>query len=196
MATQSVCKIEGCDKVAAQGRKGMCLAHYKQERRHGDPLIKKKASNGEVLSYLETEVLPFQGDECLTWRYARYADGRGHIGIGGIDWTAARLVCEKVHGTPPTSKHEAAHNCGKGSEGCVNPRHLRWATRKENEADKLIHGTLTRGERHGGSKLTEADVAEIRSLRGKMLHRDLALQFGVTPSAIGLIQRGERWRPL
>jgi hypothetical protein len=48
----------------------------------------------------------------------------------------ARLVCEEVFG-PPFSWAQAAHATANGCIGplCVNPGHLRWATRQENMLD-------------------------------------------------------------
>jgi hypothetical protein len=57
---------------------------------------------------------------------------------------AHRVMCEIAHGPKPAPGFVAAHTCGKGREGCVNPRHLRWASQKENMADKLLHGTSNR----------------------------------------------------
>lgn len=192
MATQSVCKIEGCDKVA-NGHRGMCNAHYKRLWRYGDPLKQLKITNGEAQRFYRDVVLQYEGDECLAWPYAKYPSGYGHMVFEGRDITVSRLVCEHVHGAPPTPEHHAAHSCGKGHEACVAKRHVSWKTPSGNAADKIAHDTVGRGERHGGAKLTETDVTEIRALRGKMLQRDIAAKFGVTRGAIGFIQRGERW---
>lgn len=52
----------------------------------------------------------------------------------------ARLVLEWAAGPPPTDLHEAGHTCPKGeNEICVNPEHLRWMTRDENEAHKRTY---------------------------------------------------------
>jgi hypothetical protein len=45
-----------------------------------------------------------------------------------------RIVCEETYGPPPTVKHEAAHNCNFTK--CVNPDHLNWSSRSNNEYDK------------------------------------------------------------
>lgn len=63
-------------------------------------------------------------------------------------------MCQKAHGDPPSPKHDAAHSCGRGHEGCVNPNHLSWKTKKQNQADRITHGTshlhiLTRDETTG-----------------------------------------------
>lgn len=71
-----------------------------------------------------------------------------------------RLVCLAFHGLPPSPQHEVAHNDGVRLN-CV-PSNLRWATRKENHADKHRHGTRQVGERIGNAVLTATQVAEIR----------------------------------
>jgi len=45
--------------------------------------------------------------------------------------------------------------------GCINPKHLRWATRQQNALDALEHGTssmFAAGEAHPNAKLSQADV--------------------------------------
>jgi hypothetical protein len=105
----------------------------------------------------------------------------------------SRIVCEKFNGPPPTSKHEAAHSCGKGHEGCVSGRHLRWDTPKGNQADRLKHGTHNRGERQPRAKLTEHDVRWIRSVIGTRPQREIAQMFGVHPCVISEIKIGRKW---
>jgi len=72
-----------------------------------------------------------------------------------------RLVCEAFHGAPPTSRHQAAH--GNGNNQNNHQRNLRWATRAENYADSIRHGTSKRGEGNSSNRLTEAQVREIRA---------------------------------
>ena len=134
-----ICSVEGCQKPSF-GRKGWCNAHYKRWYRHGDPLGGGTAKR-ELQSYLQEVVLPFDRDECLTWPYTKNGGGYGQIRVGYKKLLVHRIVCEEVNGPPPTPKHEAAHNCGKGHLGCCAPKHLRWATRAENQADRHIHGT-------------------------------------------------------
>jgi hypothetical protein len=136
--------------------------------------------------YYETVVLLYQGDDCLLWPFAR-RQGYGYIATKDRKQSDVhRLACIAVHGEPPTPKHEAAHSCGRGREGCVNPRHLRWATKSENQIDSVRHGT-------SNAKLTEAQVRKIRLLCGKVSQRRLAMQFGVSQMLISLIQTRKRW---
>lgn len=88
---------------------------------------------------------------------------------------------------------DAAHSCGRAGDGCVNPRHLRWATRAENMADKLLHGTDNRGERNALAKLNEDDIRSIRAASGREPQAATAKRFDVDQSTISLIQRRLSW---
>jgi DNA-binding transcriptional regulator YiaG len=88
---------------------------------------------------------------------------------------------------------DAAHSCGKGHEGCVNPAHLRWDTRSGNFSDKLAHGTDNRGEKSPVSKLTESDVIKIREMRGTVSQSQLAKMFNIDQSNVSKIQSGHSW---
>jgi predicted HTH transcriptional regulator len=77
--------------------------------------------------------------------------------------------------------------------GCVNKRHLSWKTRAENLAEMVEHGNSTRGERHIGSKLTEAQVVEIKSLLGAVTQAELGRRFGVPRQTIHSIRSRQSW---
>jgi hypothetical protein len=133
------------------------------------------------------------GDECLIWPYSRNKRGYATIGRDGKSYGAYRLMCELAHGEPTADKYEAAHSCGRGHEGCVNPRHLRWASRTENQRDRLKHGTDSRGEKCGKAKLSEDDVREIIRQKGNKTVRQLADIYGVHHSTIWNIQSRNIW---
>lgn len=103
------------------------------------------------------------------------------------------MVCEDVYGPPPLPDAEAAHNCGNGHLGCVAKTHLRWDTPVGNQADKLLHGTDNRGEKHPLAKLSEVEVREIRRLGSSRTQISLANQFGVTEGAVRSILIGKNW---
>lgn len=78
---------------------------------------------------------------------------------------------------------------------CVHPQHVSWKTQKENEADKAVHGTAMRGERHHQAKLGEADVGLIRLLLARgMPKKRVARGLGVSPHLVYLIAKGRNWR--
>ena len=139
--------------------------------------------------------LGYTGDDCIMWPYAKRGDGRGGrlygaVKIGGIQKLAHRCMCILANGEPPTSRHEAAHSCH--NPACINPRHLRWATRLENEADKDARGTRPRGENHKNTHLFNEDVRAIRAdLRTQ---REIARSYGIAQSQVYMIRSRKTWK--
>ena len=126
------------------------------------------------------------GDDCIVWPYGKFSVTRGYGAIwrGGRAQPAHRLALLSIS-EPPTPKHEAAHGpCH--NRLCVNPRHLSWKTRAENEADKMRDGTDANGEASWSCKLTTIQVAEIREryATGQHTHRSLAAEYGVSHTLI------------
>ena len=134
------------------------------------------------------------GEGCLLWPFSRITGGYGMTRCDGRGIAAHRAMCEAAHGQPPSEKHEVAHSCGNGRGGCVNPKHLRWATHAENCADKLAHGTDNRGEKHNAAKLSELDVEFIFASYGKFNQYELADMLGVTQGHVNNILCGRSWR--
>lgn len=139
MAGRNICSVTGCGKFV-HGH-GYCDNHYRRYLRCGDP-IGGRVDNGALLNFIETVVISHASDDCLIWPYGRSDNGYGTLRVGGKKWYAHRYVCFLRHGHPPTTGLDAAHSCGNGQLGCVNPGHLRWATRAENVADAIEHGTF------------------------------------------------------
>ena len=189
----SLCSVGGCCRPS--GTRGWCSKHYQRWLAKGDVLapMQPQATRGEPARYLRDVAIPFSGDECLLWPFGA-TNGRGRIQVGDRSHLAYRLVCAAVHGEPPAPGHECAHSCGNGHLGCVNPHHLRWATRSENAYDMVLHGTSCRGERNGRAKLTAADVHEIRAkISAGQTLAAIAADHGVSRKAIRLISAGKNW---
>ena len=185
-----LCSIPGCSRPLEC--RGWCNAHYLSWKAHGDPLGSRTINQrGASKRWLETNAFHFKGDGCLVFPFPKTGVGYGSFRVGKTDFLAHRFVCEATYGPPPTASHQTAHSCG--NRGCVNPRHLRWATQKENETDKLTHGTIQRGSISRTSKLTERDVTEIRRLAGKITQVEIAKRFGVKPPAICEIISRKSW---
>lgn len=100
-----------------------------------------------------------------------------------------RLVLLVFVGAPKADGMVAAHNDGNPRNNCV--ANLRWATAKENMADRVEHGTANRGERHGMSKLTSADVLRIRD--DQRTNREIAPEYGIHPATVSRIKRRADW---
>jgi hypothetical protein len=198
-----ICSVQGCGKV--HDAKGFCCVHYRRWRRYGDPLGscpplgRGRPGNGgiesgEALHFFREVALAWKSDDvCLIWPHGHSKNGYGKLRHNGRSRGVHRLLCEHVHGPAPSARHQAAHRCGHGQYGCVNPHHLVWKTAKENNADKIIHGTMQWGERSGHAKLKLEDIPRIRALEGTMTQREIAEMFGVSQSAIGGIFRGKKW---
>ena len=132
-------------------------------------------------------------DECIVWPFGRTTAGYGNLTVAGKKAYAHRVICERAYGPPPSLKHEAAHNCGNGHLGCINPRHIEWKTRRENAEDTIVHGTSLRGTRRGNSKLDEGKVRRIRALLGKIPQTKIASMFGIDQSHVSHIATGITW---
>lgn len=143
---------------------------------------------GKCIDFLRG-LIGHTGTECVKWPYTRDQQGRGVLGYNGEPHQAARLMCEMVNGPAPSDVHQAAHTCGKGHEGCVNPNHMAWKTPPENGQDMATHGTA---KKPGGPRtiLTPAQVVEIRSFKGIKTLRELAKEYGVAWETIGDVMRG------
>lgn len=182
-----ICAAPGCGASAKSG--GYCRLHYERLRRCGS-LTTKRAPAGTALAWIDAHV-GYDGDACLFWPF--HSGAYPTVNIDGRTEKAHRVMCRKARGEPPTPHHEAAHSCGRGDEGCISPRHLRWATSKENHSDKIGHGTMNYGERCGAAKLTKEDIRQIRALEGKMLHREIAELFGVSRPHVSEILARKTW---
>lgn len=177
-----------CEKPAIA--RGLCTLHYQRFRKSGD-WSRVRPMDGEPMEYLRAHM----NDGCCTpWPFAKQK-GYGWVWDNGVRIDAAHvIVCEIANGPRPSPVHHARHLCGKGHLGCFNAECLAWGTAKDNYDDAARHGTATIGERVGTSKLTEADVIEIRNSRGKETQVAIAARFGVSQSLISSIQTNQWWK--
>ena len=149
----------------------------------------KKAKHGEAAQFMRDAVVS-STDDCIVWPFCKLASGYGSIGRQGKTTRAHRLALSLATGVPMSDPREAAHGeCHNRS--CINPRHLSWKTRSENQQDRLRDGTDARGENHGNAKLTEQKVLEIFHSTESL--SVLAKRHGTDKSNISLIKRGKNW---
>jgi hypothetical protein len=102
-------------------------------------------------------------------------------------WLVHRLVCAAFHGPAPAGKDQAAHGDGDPS----NPRanNLRWVDCRENMADKWRHGTMLNGDDCPWTKISDAEVQEIRR-NPRVTNAEWAHRFGVEKNHISKIVVG------
>lgn len=191
----NICSIDGCG--GAHEAKGWCAKHYRRWKTHGDPTIilgGEKAPRGAPMKFI-TDHIGFEDKDCLVWPFNRdRATGVPQISVNRTTVSPARIMCEKVHGAPPTPEHHAAHWCGNSHLGCVHPKHIRWATPSENEMDKRAHGRAPIGAAHGMAKINDAIALEI--IHSKESLSKVAARFGISTGTAGKIRRREKWKHL
>lgn len=186
MATQRICSIPGCNKPRlAQER---CSTHYSQLFRSGK-MKRVYAPHKQGAAFLEA-ALTSETDDCIIWPYGKSSSGYGEIGSLG----AHNIICRRAYGDPPPNKTLACHSCGK--RDCVNKRHLRWGSSRDNTDDAIKHKTTLQGERHPNAKISELQAQEILATDKAISHRAVARKFGVTPECVSNIRRGRTWRHL
>lgn len=176
------CCVDGCGRAVHAG--DLCKMHRRRELRHGDVHHRKRVANGEYRRWLEDHK-DHKGDGCLLWPFAV---------VSGNGYGPSRMMCEIVHGEPPTEEHEAAHSCGNGNIGCVHPDHLRWATHQENQQDMIVHGRSRRGRKNPFVKITEDRVREIRAMEGTGSTREIAKRVGLSQTHVAAIIRRRTWK--
>lgn len=137
--------------------------------------VPRTKGKGKTFRWLADHV-SYQGDDCLPWPFAKDRRvGRGQLGHDGKHYWAHRLMCKLAHGEPPTPKHQAAHNCGKGHYGCCNPKHLEWKTNSANQLDRAVNGNALRNRNGPRPSLPPDKLAQIHQMR----------RAGMTQVAIG-----------
>ena len=156
-------------------------------------MTRKRTPPVVIWKTVEAAIAHVEVDACVLWPHSVGASGYGQFQLNGQKLGVHQFVCECVHGQRPSKTHQASHSCGVRL--CINPHHLRWATPKENQADRLHHGTANRGEQHYLARLTEADVLEIRSLygRGHVTAADIAQRFNRPRSTIEAVIQKRSW---
>lgn len=191
MGTQRICSVDRCGKPVS-GR-GWCSAHYQRWMRHGDPTA-GRAMWGEPLAEVKRAVASAVPDQCWLWPYGADQHGYGSLQINGRMVKAHRLACEMAHGAPASENLDAAHRCGNPQ--CINPHHLRFATKAVNQADRMEHGTDNRGERHGMAKLSNEKAESIRAAyaAGQTTLNELGQRHGVDQKTIHRIVLRQSYR--
>ncbi len=130
-------------------------------------------------------------------REIAYSKDRGYLMVGlrknGVQKTYRlhRLVALTFTPNPHNKPYINHINGNKADNSVCN---LEWCTPMENSTHAKHNNLLKspKGEKHGRSILTEAQVREIK--KSNLTHRPLAKQYGVARQTIQEIKNGYRWK--
>lgn len=139
-----------------------------------------------------SKIGPPNKDGCTEWMGSRNWDGYGQVRHHRKARHCTHVALEMYDGKPVLPETHVMHSCD--NPPCVYGPHLKRGTPAENLADMSRKGRAPRGEKQGRSKLTEANVREIRAQRiARIPVRDIALLFSVSESNIYYILRQHTW---
>lgn len=105
-----------------------------------------------------------------------------------------RLVADAFLPPPNEGQTEVAHNDGTTTRNDV--ANLRWATKAENQRDRLAHGTHSRGERQHKAVFSDEQAEAIRVGRigAGMNNSELARALHVSHETIRALRARETYR--
>ena len=146
-------------------------------------------------------------NKCIIWNGTKRGD-YGSVGVNGKYYPVHRVslwihnsAYEKIEDIPQEddgTKLVVRHKCNDPI--CFNPDHLLLGTEYENcYDDRILHGTLKRGDDHYNSKIT-ADLAQTIKLSKYdrqdpryLPCKERAIKFGVSLDNIKAIDSGSSW---
>lgn len=134
-------------------------------------------------------------DDCWEWQAGSFTEGYGAFLFRGTLWKASRVAWTLTNGEIPDDLW-ALHTCD--NPPCCNPNHIYVGTALDNANDMVSRNrqACLVGEDRTISKLTEADVREIRIAYadGGVTQQELGDRFHVTFQNIHSIVRRKTWK--
>lgn len=146
-----------------------------------------------MLPWLDASLL-IDTDDCVPFPFKRNELGYGIfvVSTGRKNRKRRRAhnyVCERANGPAPTPKHVAAHSCD--NPWCVNKRHLRWSTKKENSSDMVVRGRAAKPM----AKITPDVVRMLRLRAGSgEQQKALAVEVGLSRATVSQIVTRKLWK--
>lgn len=129
---------------------------------------------------------------CWEWKGNRMKAGYGYLKISYANRLAHRVAYE-AWVAPITDSKQVLHSCD--NPPCINPQHLRLGLDADNAADRVARDRIAHGSGHWRSKISEADVIDIRSeyAKGILTQKMLGDVYGLSQTMIGNIVRSDNW---
>ncbi len=153
-----------------------------------------KETVNQMIERFMSKVMPEPNTGCWFWIGGTKTFGYGNFSIKDRTYSSHRVSFQFFKHNIPKG-FMVLHSCD--NPYCVNPDHLYLGTHRDNMNDKIKRGRSARqkGSDHGGSKLIECDIIEIRALlKSGMKQKEIAQKFNVDPSTISYINIGRKWQ--
>ncbi|XHE14390.1 NUMOD4 motif-containing HNH endonuclease [Agrobacterium deltaense] len=125
-------------------------------------------------------------------RQGRTSSGHVTVALGRGNSRYVHILVLAAFIGPCPEGFEALH--GDDEPGNNMLGNLRWGTRSENVQDAIKNGGYRLGSRHHASKLTEAQVSEIKKRLPVVSADRIASEFGVSGATIRQIRSGRSWK--
>lgn len=122
--------------------------------------------------------------DCIESTYSKIPTGYARKWHNNKHWYHHRLVWTQHNGDIPQG-YIVRHKCDNPS--CINIDHLELGTLKDNTLDML-----QRNRQY--SKLTEAQVLDIRAKQGHISRKELAYEYNVSRSLIDKVMQRKMWK--
>ena len=151
-----------------------------------------------IAYYLDLFNQKWQEDENGCWIWTAYITPYGYgqfamINLGYKPMHASRSSWILHHKKDPGPGLLVCHTCDV--RPCVNPDHLFLGTHNDNKRDCVSKNRQAQGARNAQSKLTVAEVREIKKLMAKNVTQyKIAIQYNIHESQISAIKHGRTWR--
>ncbi|WP_234795512.1 HNH endonuclease signature motif containing protein [Mycobacteroides saopaulense] len=157
-----ICTVEGCGRKPSGGR-GLCVRHYHRWCNYGDP------TGGGALRIIGDDEARFwskveKTEDCWEWTGWKHK-GYGQFHRNGVDIGAHRISYEMANG-PISDGMVIDHICH--NPGCVNPKHLREATVKQNMENRA--GAQSNNKSSGYRGVTRSDSGWIAQMKHNGQH--------------------------
>lgn len=152
----------------------------RSQNRDPHPLFKEAISVTRFWTLVDK-----RGDnDCWTWLGDFDKDGYGLFVFAGRRYGAHELALSFTTGEKRIQELDTCHSCN--TPLCVNPKHLRFDTRKSNVADMIKSGRA-----RYATTFTDDQVRLIRERRANGARQlDLAEDYGVSAAYISELVRG------